>query len=102
MDEELVEFNKRMAEMLKKGREFNDAAIVAIRNGDFSQVKMLTEVINSDITSQYEYIRTLINKYHKKGDKLQSIFLMQNLMQLENIERLNIMAREAAEEYITE
>ena len=102
MDEELIEFNKRMDEMLKQGREFNDAVIIAIRNGDFSQVMMLSEVINSNITSQYKYIRTLINKYHKKGDKIKSNFLMQNLKHLENIERLNIMAREAAKEYIRE
>jgi hypothetical protein len=27
-----------MHEMLKQGREFNDAVIIAIRNGDFAQL----------------------------------------------------------------
>jgi flagellar basal body P-ring protein FlgI len=102
MDEELIEFKKRMDELLKQGKEFNDAVIIAIRNGDFPQVMRLSEVINSNITSQYKYIRTLIDKYSQKGDKSQSIFLMQNLKHLENIERLNIMATEAAKEYIRE
>lgn len=102
MDEELIEFKKRMNEMLKQGEEFNDAVIIAIKNGDFSQIIMLSEVINSNITSQYDYIRTLINKYNIKGDEIQSTFLMQNLKHLENIERLNIMARKAAKEYIRE
>ncbi|MFZ0281259.1 MAG: hypothetical protein WAL29_06405 [Bacteroidales bacterium] len=102
MDEELMEFNKRMDELLKQGKEFNDAVITAIRNKDFQQIIMLSELNNSNIISQYKYIRKLIDKYSKKGDKKQSIFLMQNLKHLENIERLNIMAREAAKEYIRE
>jgi hypothetical protein len=61
---------------------------------------MISEVINSNIVPQYKYIRTLINKYHKNGDQSQSIFLMKTLEYLENIERLNIMARDAAEEYV--
>lgn len=61
---------------------------------------MLSEVINSNIVPQYKYIRTLINQYHKDGDRSHSNFLMKTLEYLENIERLNIMARDAAEEYV--
>lgn len=102
MDEEMIEFRKRMDEILKRGREFNDAVIISIRNGDFYKVLMLTEAINYKIRSQYKYIMTLIEKYYKNGDILNYKFLIQNLKHLENIERLNIMAREAAEEYTGE
>ena len=89
-----------MNEMLKQGGEFSGAVRIAMRNRDFSQVIIIYEVINSNIISQYKYLMTLINKYHKEGDKINSNFLIQNLKYLENIERLNIMAREVAKEYI--
>jgi hypothetical protein len=102
MDEELLEFYNRMDDTLKQGREFNDAVMRANKNGDYSQLMALTDEINCNIISQYNYIRTLVNYYHNKGDRIKLILLMQTLKHLENIERLNIMAREAAKEYIKE